>query len=109
GVRTYAGGADKLGHAWATMVLARAGTALLDAGGWDRTRAALLSATLSEALFLAVEIKDYYYYEFSPGDFVMNTLGAAAAVALELSPRLDELVDFRVEYWPSAQYRHNLL
>jgi hypothetical protein len=109
GVRTYAGGADKLGHAWATMVLARAGTALLDAGGWDRTRSTLVSALLAEALFFAVEWKDYYYYEFSPGDFTFNTLGALAAIALDLSPRLDELIDFRVEYRPSRQYRHNVL
>jgi hypothetical protein len=108
GVRTYAGGADKLGHAWATMVLARGGTALLDSGGWNRTHAALISAALSEGLFLAVEIKDYFYYEFSPGDFTMNTLGALSAVALDLLPRVDELVDFRVQYLPSRQYRNNL-
>ena len=109
GVNTYAGGADKLGHAWATMVLARGGTALLAAGGWDRDRSAIVSAVLANALFLGVEWKDYYYYEFSPADFTFNTLGAIAAVALDMSPRLDELVDFRVEYWPSRQYRHNLL
>jgi hypothetical protein len=104
----YAGGADKLGHAWATMVLARGGTALLDKGGWKRTHAALLSAGLAELLFLGVEWKDYYYYEFSPGDFTFNTLGALSAIALDLSPRLDEFVDFRVEFWPSKQYRYNL-
>jgi hypothetical protein len=108
GKNTYAGGADKLGHAWATMVLARGGTAALRAGGWDRTRSALVSALLSEGLFFAVEVKDYYYYEFSPGDFALNTVGALAAVALDLSPRLDELVDFRVEWWPSDQYLNNL-
>jgi hypothetical protein len=108
GVNTYAGGADKLGHAWATMTLARGGTALLDAGGWNHTHATLISAAMSELLFLGVEWKDYYYYEFSPGDFTFNTFGALTAVALELSPRLDELVDFRVEYWPSTQYRYNL-
>lgn len=108
GVKTYAGGADKLGHAWATMVLARGGTAALRAGGWDRTKSALISAVLSEGLFFAVEVKDYFYYEFSPGDFTFNTLGALTAIAFDLSPRLDELFDFRVEYWPSAQYRNNL-
>jgi len=108
GVNTYAGGADKLGHAWATMVLARGGTALLDKGGWSKRNAALLSATLSELLFLGVEWKDYYYYEFSPGDFTFNTVGALTAVALDLSPRLDELVDFRVEWWPSKQFHYNL-
>ena len=48
-----------------------------------------------------VEVKDYFYYEFSPGDFTFNTLGALAALAFDLSPRLDELFDFRVQYWPS--------
>jgi hypothetical protein len=109
GQHTYAGGADKLGHAWATMVLARGGTAALRAGGWDRRRSAVVSALLSEGLFLAVEMKDYYYYEFSPGDFTFNTLGALAAVVLDLSPRLDELIDFRVEWWPSDQYVHNFI
>lgn len=33
GVKTYAGGVDKLCHAWATMVLSRGGAALLRAGG----------------------------------------------------------------------------
>jgi hypothetical protein len=107
GKNTYAGGADKLGHAWATMVLARGGTALLDAGGWKRSHAALISAAMSELLFLGVEWKDYYYYEFSPGDFTFNTLGALSAIALDLSPRLDEFIDFRVEYWPSKQFRYN--
>lgn len=109
GVQTYAGGADKLGHAWATMGLARGGTAALRAGGWDRTKSALLSAALSEGLFFAVEMKDYYYFEFSPGDFTFNTIGALAAIAFDLSPRLDELFDYRVEYEMSEQYRFNLL
>lgn len=109
GVNTYAGGADKLGHAWATMVLARGGTAALRAGGWNRTRSAFVSALLSDGLFFAVEMKDYFYYEFSPGDFTFDTLGALAAIAFDLSPRLDELLDFRVEYFPSRQYAHNLV
>mgnify|MGYP001554487159 CR=1 FL=1 len=108
GKQTYAGGADKFGHAWATMTLARAGTAILDHGGWNHTRAAILSAVMADALFFGVEVKDYYYYEFSPGDFTMDTAGALTALALDLSPRLDELVDFRVQYFPSPQYLHNL-
>jgi hypothetical protein len=104
GSKTYAGGADKLGHAWATMVLGRGGTAILDAGGWNHTRSALLSNALSDLLFFTVEVKDGYYYEFSPGDFTMDTAGALAGLALDLWPRLDELVDFRVQYWPSDIY-----
>jgi hypothetical protein len=106
GLETYAGGADKFGHAWATMSLARLGTEMLSQwGGYDRVPSTLVATALSELLFLAVEVKDGYYYEFSFSDATGDTLGALAAVALSLSPRLDELVDFRVQYWPSAEYR----
>ncbi|HEX2688808.1 MAG TPA: DUF2279 domain-containing protein [Kofleriaceae bacterium] len=107
GARTYAGGADKLGHAWATMSLARTGTELLyQWGGYSRLLSTLVATTLSELLFVGVEVKDGFYYEFSWGDLTGDTAGALVAFALSLSPRLDELFDFRVEYWPSHEYRH---
>ena len=106
GAKTYAGGADKMGHAWATMSLARAGTEMLHQwGGYSKLTSTLVSTALSELLFLGVEVKDGFYYEFSFGDALFDTAGALAATALSLSPRLDELVDFRVEYWPSHEYR----
>jgi hypothetical protein len=106
GSRTYAGGADKFGHAWATMSLARLGTELLyQWGGYSRTTSALVGTALSEALFLGVEVKDGFFYEFSFSDATSDTLGALAALALSLSPRLDELFDYRVQYWPSPAYR----
>jgi hypothetical protein len=109
GSRTYAGGADKFGHAWATMSLARAGTELLHQwGGFTTLQSALVATALSEALFLGVEVKDGFYYEFSLSDATGDTLGALAALALSLSPRLDELFDFRVQYWPSHEYLHQL-
>jgi len=104
--KTYAGGSDKLGHAWATMALARAGTEILRGwGGYDTLKASLVGASLSEALFFVVEVVDGYHYVFSTGDLVFDTLGAALAVAQSNYPRLDELVDFRVEYLPSKAYR----
>jgi len=106
GLQTYAGGADKFGHAWATMSLARVGTEMLNQwGGYDRVRSALVSTALSELLFLGVEVKDGYFYEFSFSDATGDTLGALAALAFSLSPRHDELFDYRVEYWPSSEYR----
>jgi hypothetical protein len=108
GVETYAGGADKLGHTWATMALARMGTAILTEGGWDHTRSTFLSAGLSELVFLNVEIRDGFYFEFSYGDLAMDTVGMLAAIAFDLSPRLDELFDFRVQYFPSARYLDNV-
>jgi hypothetical protein len=105
GPRTYAGGADKFGHAWATMSLARLGTEMLGQwGGYDRTTANLVSTGLAEALFIGVEVKDGFFYEFSFSDATGDTLGALMAFALAQWPRLDELFDYRVQYWPSQMY-----
>ena len=104
GRNTYAGGADKLGHAWATMVLARATTGVLRAGGYTRVPAAIAGSALSWGLFLAVEVKDGFYYRFSPGDLAMNTAGAAFALLAITVPAVDRWLDFRVAYWPSEEY-----
>lgn len=106
GSQRYAGGADKLGHAWANMGLTRAGVEILNQwGGYDRTRSIWVSGALSELLFFGVELKDGAYYEFSFGDLTFNTLGVALGMAMSHWPRLDEFLDFRVEYWPSDAYR----
>lgn len=106
GVETYAGGADKLGHAWATLGLARLGTEMLyQWGGYGRRTSTIVGTALSEALFLGVEIRDGFSYQFSYWDFIFNTLGAGLAFAQSTWPRVDEFVDFRVEYFPSATYR----
>jgi hypothetical protein len=106
GLQTYAGGADKFGHLWATMSLGRLGTEMLHQwGGFSTPTSTIVATALSELLFLGVEVKDGYFYEFSFSDATFDTLGALAAVALTLSPRLDELFDFRVDYWPSSAYR----
>jgi hypothetical protein len=109
GVETYAGGADKFGHAWATLGLARLGTEMLyQWGGYDRTRSILVGTALSEALFLGVEIRDGFTYQFSYWDFTFDTLGALLAFAQSTWPRFDELIDLRVQYWPSRAYRDQL-
>jgi hypothetical protein len=109
GTTTYAGGADKFGHAWATMGLARAGTALLSGyGGHDHLRSSLVSAGLAEALFFFVEVKDGLFYEFSFSDLAGDTAGTVLAVMLDNVPRLDEMFDYRVEYFPSRAYLTNV-
>ena len=106
GKNGYAGGADKLGHAWATLALGRLGTEMLSQwGGYDRWTAAIVGVGLSELLFLGVEIRDGTSYVFSQGDFVFNTLGAGLAFAQSVWPSVDEAVDLRVEYFPSRAYR----
>jgi hypothetical protein len=109
GVSTYAGGADKFGHAWATMALARLGTAILaDIGGFARRKASLVSAGLSQLLFTGVEVRDGTYYEFSFSDLTGDICGAIVAALLDNFPRLNELFAFRVEYWPSEMYKRKL-
>jgi len=106
GPETYAGGADKFGHAWSTMALARAGTELLHQwGGYGKTKASLISTSLALALFIGVEVRDGFTYEFSFSDATGDALGALAALALSNWPRLDELFDYRVEYFPSRMFR----
>jgi hypothetical protein len=104
GANTYAGGEDKLGHAWMTMTLTRLASRALRAGGWSDTGAAIVGGGLAYGLMLAHEIEDGYQYEFSPGDLMGNTAGLLLGIATELSPGLDRVIDFRVEYWPSPEY-----
>ncbi|HWU87623.1 MAG TPA: DUF2279 domain-containing protein, partial [Kofleriaceae bacterium] len=93
GAETYAGGADKLGHAWSTMGLARLGTEMLyQWGGYSRRGSIIVGAAMADALFLAVEVRDGFTYEMSYWDFTFDTIGAALAVALSAWPRLDELI-----------------
>lgn len=103
---TYAGGADKMGHAWATLGLGRWGVEMLDQwGGYDRLTSAIVGMGLSELLFLGVEIKDGFAYQFSYGDLAFNTAGALLGFAQSVWPAVDRAIDFRVQYFPSAAYR----
>ena len=108
GWRTYAGGADKLGHAWSTMALARLGTEVMQGWGYDRDKSILIGTGLSELYFLGVEVSDGFYFELSFSDLAGDTVGALVALALMYSPRLDEMFDFRVQYLPSNEYVHDL-
>jgi len=106
GVDSYAGGADKLGHAWSNYTLTRGTTALLTAGGWRRLPSSIVAAGLTEVAFTLTEIQDGYVFGFDPHDIAANVSGAAFAVLLDNVPALDRLLDFRVQYFPSADYRH---
>jgi hypothetical protein len=104
GPETYAGGADKLGHVWANLALARGTTEILRWGGWRPLPASLIGSGLAWTFFFFVEIKDGYYYQLSPGDMVGNTAGALLSAAMTNWPALDRAVDFRVQYYPSDEY-----
>jgi hypothetical protein len=105
GGETYAGGVDKLGHAWGNLAMSRVTSEILVWGGWKPWQAAVIGSSMTLGLFTVFEVKDGFYTEFSPGDAIFNTLGAGLNVAMLTYPPLDELIDFRVEYFPSREYR----
>jgi len=104
-LHTYAGGADKWGHGWASYTLTRGTTELLIAGGWRRFPSSLVAAGLAAAAFTVQEIKDGPIWGFEVGDFATDLSGAALAAVMENLPALDRLLDFRLRYFPSADFR----
>lgn len=102
---SYSGSADKLGHFWSNYALTRGTTAVLTAAGWDRLPSSLVSAGLTELAFTLTEIQDGFVYGFDPKDMVMNVAGAGLAVLMDNVPAVDRLFDFRLEYFPSRDYR----
>lgn len=104
GQDTYTGGADKLGHAYSsyagTRLLARA----FEWAGNDRDDAIVLSAATVFGTLLAVETLDGFSerYKFSKEDLIMNAVGTGLGLLFEKNKPLDDLLDFRLHYWPSG-------
>jgi len=57
--------------------------------------------------FFLVEVNDGFYTEFSPSDMVGNGVGALSAVAMSQWPALDDAIDFRVQWFPSRDFRRH--
>jgi len=107
GEDTYAGGADKVGHAFFTYTGARLLARGFEALGNGPGRALRLGAWTSLGVMTGVEIVDGFSkkFRFSMEDAVANAAGAAFAVLLEKYPDLDALVDFRLLYRRSDDAR----
>jgi hypothetical protein len=107
GRNTYAGGVDKLGHAWSNYTIVRGTSQILRWGGFSKAASLISSVVLANGFFTLVEVKDGYKprYGFSWQDYQFNILGEALGVLLELCPALDRRFDYRLEYFPSKYYR----
>lgn len=94
------GGADKLGHFWATYAFSDALTSLYKHWGYDSRKANNYAALSAWTVQLFMEMADATSESqgFSSEDMVMNTVGALTSVLMERYPELDRKVDFRVEY-----------
>lgn len=104
GQDTYAGGADKFGHAYATYAGTRLLTNAFEWAGNDRERALGLSAATVFGALLAAETLDGFSrkYKFSKEDVIMNAVGTGLGLLFENNKGLDDLLDFRLHYWPSG-------
>lgn len=105
GKGTYAGGADKLGHAYSAYVGTRGLTRALEWAGNDEASALKMSTWSVLGALTAMEILDGYsrQWRFSREDVAMNLAGAGFAVLMEKCPSLDRAIDFRLLYWPSGE------
>ena len=105
GQDTYAGGADKLGHAFFSYGATRLLTSAFESIGFDRDRALISGALSSFVIIAGIEVVDGFskkQYGFSKEDFVMDAAGVALGILMERAPSLDALLDFRVLFWPSG-------
>ena len=106
----FSGGADKLGHVWGNYAMTRGTTAVLVAGGWPNLPSSLVAFGLTELAYVLIEIQDGMSpYGFGKKDLAANLLGGSFALLLDNVPVVDRLLDFRLEYWPSPQYRRNVV
>lgn len=97
---TKYGGADKMGHFWATYAFSDALTGLYKHWGYDSRKANTYAALSAWSVQLFMETADATSKSqgFSWEDAAMNTLGALTSVIMERYPELDRKIDFRIEY-----------
>jgi hypothetical protein len=98
---TKEGGADKLGHFYASYALSHFLGHTFENWGYSQKQGLKLGALSSFAIMNSMELGDSFSeYGFSYEDFVMNALGSATAYFIGTRPKLDKKIDFRIEYRP---------
>ena len=94
------GGADKLGHFWATYTFSDGLTGLYKNWGYSSAKANRYAALSAWTVQMFMELGDATSETqgFDWGDVAMNTAGALTSILTEKYPELDRKIDFRVEY-----------
>ncbi len=99
---TYRGGADKLGHLYASYLFATGLSHVYSSWGYDRADAARLGALSSFGLQALMEVGDSISsYGFSYEDVVANGVGSSIGYLLYRYPDISRKIDLRLEYFPS--------
>lgn len=102
---TKYGGADKVGHFYATYIIGSGLSSLYESWGYTQKDAALYGSLSSFFLMNTMEIGDAFSPEqgFSYEDCILNTLGSITSYLFATNPELSKRVDLRIEYIPSFQ------
>ena len=103
---TYALSLDKLGHFYATALMAHGLSAGLEAANLTIEQSAVYGAIGAFAFETFIEIEDGYglNWGFSPGDWAADFLGATYTVGQYYFPILKHIQP-RASYYPSKDYR----
>lgn len=104
---TYGGGSDKIGHFYMNAFLTRANAGLLEEGGWHPRTSTYAGAMMAFGTYFVFEMRDAYSTGFSKNDTIANAVGVATGALMREVPIIDELFDFRVQYFPSDAYVRN--
>ncbi len=101
-------GADKLGHAYSSYALTSVYNYIYRKWGYSDEDAILGASLSSWSQMTLIEVGDGFSAEhgFSWEDEVMDTIGVGMAYLRHRHPRLKEMVDFRMEWYPSPAFRH---
>lgn len=103
---TKHGGADKTGHFYTGYVASRISARLYESWGYDREDSATRGAITSLLFTGTLEFGDSFSgFGFSPEDMVANSLGAGLGYLLVKYPRVNDFIDYRIEYAPSLSSR----
>jgi len=96
---TNSGGADKIGHVYASYVAAHGLSYLYETWCFNKQDAALYGALSSLAVLGYMEIGDSFSdYGFSKEDFIANSIGSLFGYYSYNYPELENKIDFRWEY-----------
>jgi hypothetical protein len=96
------GGADKLGHFWASYTLSHVYSYVYRKWGYTESEANLYGALSNLGFQTFMELADGFSSSqgFSYEDMMMNVVGVGAAYVWGKYPNLASKIDFRIEYKP---------
>lgn len=107
-MNSYAGGADKVGHAYATYVMTHGMYSIYRGLGMSRTNALWWGAGSVFVVSNWVELIDgFTEFGFEHGDVIANSAGIALGLVTRIWPATDDLLGFRMAYTPSRDFLDN--